>query len=95
VSDGFRIDRIEFDKNGLEDALVRNPAIALVLREIAEDRIKRASYHGATFRVWAGVGKKRGAYAQGVMYHPRARFIEFGTRKAAPRAVLRRAFGIV
>jgi hypothetical protein len=95
VVDGFRIERIEWDKGQMEKALLWSPEIAALLKAVADERIGRASYPNATFRVRAGVGKRRGAFAQGIMYHPRARFVEFGTRKVPPRAVMRRAFGLV
>lgn len=95
MSDGWRIERVEWDKGGLEQALLWAPEIAALLKAVADERISRASYPNATFRVRAGVGKKRGAYAQGIMYHPRARYLEFGTRKMPPRAIMRRAFGLV
>lgn len=86
---------LRIDPDALESLLWEKP-IGYLMREVASDLLQRvAAPPGVDVQMKGGIGRTRGAFAQLIMFHPRARYIEFGTRTQPPKAPLRRAVGLM
>lgn len=86
---------LRIDPDAVESLVWEKP-IGYLMRDVATGLLPRVAVPpGADVQMKGGIGRTRGAFAQLIMFHPRALYIEYGTRNQPPRAPLRRAVGLL